>query len=637
MLNMGYDNQALVVGLNDLLVGKVIVERKRNRGEVEKRPRVGVDATGLTSLSWLPYLNVASGIHRVIPEFILDRYPAWVDDGFISDNFGTLYDSLSPFPAHQQLGLRGLILTPRDAPVNRWHFGSVHADEVLDGYDVIDRMSKESGIVTLGQLSNLHSQPYRFEHPWTEGFCLVVGDSFEDRISSWNAGLLFDDVQNQTFKTMRIPAAIKSDEIRTGQIANYLCQRNWIGETNGPKRIVVRSYSLGVEDVREFVERLRNITMSYLDYSAIESLDDCTPPDSKRIYRTYYMGISPSATIETAIRDAATLVKVPKPMQLDYCAGMHPIYSTGSWFVDLTIDRLKDNSRFDNVREKWRLPTHPQLASQFYDGMNVRLSGHGEITVLIDIKTRVIEVKQPEDENIFYGIINDSPHYPYPDMRVTSVNAVAYKYSALSDKGRYLKGMLGIFGTLSKVEHFFNNHFWRSQFVSMATPAQTQHAEVIKYLQRRMKAKKGTLLIDDDTGWQNLAERVIQISNRLRVPRQKTRYDKLFGAWQVELNAAIEVDENLKSSRDEILAGAQDDLKRSLSFLLECGVFFRGHEWSCRHCSHRNWVGVELLKDIMQCEVCRLNHQLPIDVALDFRLNEFFATCLREHDTVAVA
>ncbi|MDD1624202.1 MAG: hypothetical protein LUO94_05500, partial [Methylococcaceae bacterium] len=169
VLALTYDNQALVAGLNDLLVGTAIVERKRNRNEVEKHPRVGVDAISLTALSWLPYLKVASGTHRVTPEFILDRYPAWVDDGFISDNFGTLYGSVNPFPVHQQLGLRGLILTPRDAPANRWHFGLVEADEVQDGYEVIDRMSKGSSIVTLGQLSNLYSQPHRPEHPWTKG------------------------------------------------------------------------------------------------------------------------------------------------------------------------------------------------------------------------------------------------------------------------------------------------------------------------------------------------------------------------------------------------------------------------------------------------------------------------------------
>jgi hypothetical protein len=171
----------------------------------------------------------------------------------------------------------------------------------------------------------------------------------------------------------------------------------------------------------------------------------------------------------------------------------------------------------------------------------------------------------------------------------------------------------------------------------MAVPANNQNAEIVTFLQRRMKAKNGVLIIDDEGGWQNLAERVIQKSSHLRVPREKTRYEKLLSAWELELNAAIDTNTNLVGRREEILSEASGKLKRSLSFLLECGVLFRGHEWSCRHCSHRNWVGVEALREMVLCEVCRHNHQLPVDIALDFRLNEFFATCLREHDTMTVA
>lgn len=637
VLLLTYDNQALVPVLVDLLADTTILERKRDREAMEKHPSVRVDAPGLTALSWLPYLKIVSSFLRAKPDFILDRYPAWADDGFIGDNFGTLNDSVNPFPVHKQLGVRGLILTPKDAPANRWHFGTVEADEVLDGYDVIDRMSKNSSIATLGQLSNLYSQQYRTEHPWTKGFCLVVGDNFEDRISCWNAGLLFDDAQNQTFKTMRVPAAIRSDEIRTGQIANFLRLRNWIGGGNGPTRVVVRSHSLGTADVQEFIEQLRKITMSNVDFSVIESLDDCIPPDMKQIYPAYHFGNPPPPTAETAIRDAMTIVTVPEPMHLGYCAGMHPIFSQGCWFVDLEIDRLYDNSRFANIREKWMLPSRPQLIRQFCGTTSARLLRHGSISVRADIIKRDVEVKQPEDGNIFYAILSDTPHYLYQDMRTSTVNAVAYKHSVLSDKGRYLQGMLGMFGSLSGFEEVLSNHFWRSQFENMAAPAQEQQEEVIRDLKLRMKATDGTLQINDDAGWQKLAERIIQISSRLRVPRQKTRYSKLFEAWKVELNAAIDADGNLKGRRDEILAEAPDDLKRSLSFLLERGVFYRGHEWSCRHCLHRNWVSVDFLKDIMQCEVCREDHQLPIDVALDFRLNEFFATCLREHDTITVA
>lgn len=637
VLALTYDNQSLAPVLAGLLAGTAIVERKRKRDEIEQYPRVGVDATGLTALSWLPFLKIVSGMHRAAPEYILDRYPAWIDDGFIKDNFGTLYGSVNPFPAHQQLGVRGLILTPKDAPENRWNFRAVEAVEALDGYEVIDRMSKESGIVTLGQLSNLDSQPHRPEHPWTNGFCLVVGDSFEDRISCWNAGLLFDDAQNQTFKTLRVPAAIRSDEIRTGQIANFLRQRNWIGGGNGPAKIVVRSYSLSNTDVQEFVERLRKATMSYVDFSVIDSSEECCPPDTKRIYSMNHIGGFPPATNKTAIRDAATIVTVPEPIQLGYCTGMHPIFSQGCWFVDLEIDRLNDNSRFANVREKWKLLSHPQLVRQFCEKADARLTKYGDISVKADINMLVVEVKQPQSENIFHGIFHDRPHFPYPDMRAHTENDIAYKHSIPSDKGRYLQGMLGMFGSLNEFEDVLSNHFWRSQFESMAAPAKEQQTDVISLLQKRMKATDGNLQINDDAGWQNLAERIIQISNKLKSPRKTTNYNWLFSAWEVELSAAIDKDENLNGRRDEILAEAPDDLKRSLSFLLERGVFYRGHEWSCRHCSHRNWVSVSFLKDKIPCEVCREDHQLPVDVALDFRLNEFFSTCLREHDTISVA
>lgn len=637
VIALTFDNDALVPGLVELLADTTILQRKRKRDEPEKHPRVGIPDPGLTALSWLPFMKARSSAIQTAPDFILDCYPAWEDDGFVKDNFGTLYGSLDPFPMHELIAMRGLVLTPKDPPENRWHIRFADAENTADGYEVIERMTQRGGIATLAQLSNLYCQPHRPDHPWKEGFCLVIGDSFTDRVSCWNAGLIFDDAQNQTYKTLRVPAPIRSDEGRTVEIGNFLRRWNWIGQHNSPARVVVRSNSLSAADVQEFVVRLQNAAMSNVGFSVIASIDDCCPPDVKRIYSAYQLGNPGPVTTEAAIRDTTTVVSVPKPVQLSYCAGLNPIFSRGYWFVDLAIDRLHDNSRFDNVREAWRLPIRRQLVRMFHDISTSRILRNREVSVRVDADQLIIEVKQPEDSNVFHGILCERSQYQYTDLRASTVKPVAYKYSAISDKGRYLQGMLGMFGSLNNVEHVLSKHFWRNQFKNMAAPAQDQHAEVITYLQRRMKAKNGVLLINDDAGWKNLAERVIQKSSRLRVPREKTRYEKLLNAWKLELNAAIDADDQLKDRREEILLEAPGELKRALSFLFECGVFYRGHEWSCRHCSHRNWVGVEWLKEIVACEVCRHEHQLPVDIALDFRLNEFFATCLREHDTMTVA
>ncbi len=632
-----YDNGALVEGLMALLADTTLLEQGRERDVQEQHPRVGIDRpSGLTALSWLPFLKTVSGFHHVAPTHILDRYPAWNDDGLIKDNFGTLYGSVNPFPMHQQLGLRGMVLTPENPPENRWHFRSVEGDEVQDAYIVLENLAARSGIATLGQLSNLRAQPHRPEHSWTDGFCLVVGDTYEDRVTCWNAGLLFDDAQSQRYKTLRVPAAAATDEDKTAKIGAFLRTGNWIGGNNGPARVFVRSNSLNAAELEVFVTRLQAASRSSVAFVAIVSMDDCCPPDPARVWGAFSVGNPSPATVETGITQSTTVVSIPQPMQLAYCAGLHPLFSQGSWYIDLSIDRLNDIGRFSNVREPWVLPNRPQLVRYFSETDGARLRRHGGVSVPVNIDTGPVEIKQPDDTIIFQSLTTERAHFQHHDLRGRQVKDVAYRYSEPSDKGSYLQGLLGMFGSLSDIEHTMSTHFWRVQFTDMAAPAQSQHEEVIRDIQLRM-ARSGKLVIEDDAGWHTLAQFIVQKASRLKVPRLKTRYDLLLAAWTTELTAAIESDENLMKRRDEVLGEREDDLKRSLSYLFERGIFYRGHEWSCRQCRHRNWLGVEALKDVMPCEVCGRERQLPVDVALDFRMNEFFATCLREHDTITVA
>jgi hypothetical protein len=638
VLLLTYNNAALAPGLMALLADTKLLERKRDRDAPEQHPRVGFEPTaGLTSLSWLPFLKTVSGFHHTPPSHILDRYPTWIDDGLIKDNFGTLYGSLNPFPMHQQIDVRGMVLTPENPPDHRWHFRSLEGDEVQDAYIVLENLGNRGDIATLGQLSNLRAQPHRPEHSWTEGFCLVVGDTLEDRILCWNAGLLFADAQSQRYKTLRVPAGAVDSAEKGDKIGAFLKGSNWLGGNNGPARVFVRSHSLDAPALEGFVKRLQETSHSIVTFVPIASLDDCCPPDAERVWDVLPDMNVGTATAETAITGPKVSVNVPQPMQLAYCAGLHPIFAQGIWYMDLSIDRLHDISRFSNVREAWALPNRRQLVRYFSEENGTRIRRRGGLSVPVTIDRRVVEIKQPEDSTVFQSLIVEKSYFEHSDLRGLHAKEVPYSYTKPSDKGSYLQGLIGMFGSLSDIEHTMETHFWRVQFGNMATPAQSQHEEVIKDIKRRMNARDGKLVIEDDAGWQNLAQRIVQKASRLKVPRLRTRYVDLLTVWTKELTAAIDKDPNLKQRQEDILSEREDDLKRSLSFFFERGVMYRGHEWSCRECRHRNWLGVEALKDVMPCEVCGREHQLPIDVALDFRMNEFFATCLREHDTITVA
>lgn len=637
-LLLTYDNAALVEPLARLLGDTTIQQRERVRDTSEQRPRVGIELSSLPSISWLPFFKAASGLFRTAPEFILDRFPSWNDDGIIKDNFGTLYGSLNPFPLHDQIDVPALILTPSDAPANRWRFRPVKGEEIQDAYAVIERLTNSGNIATLGQLSNLASQRFHLTHAWNQAFCLVVGDSFADRVSCWNAALLFDDAQNQALKTMRVPAHVATDRDKLSTISRYLNHKNWINQQGGGGRVIVRSHSLPADQLDSIAYQFREAQHIWTEARTIATLDECCPEDITRVHvggRRWPN--DPADGNETRIVDDNTIVTTPNPFHLKYASGLHPVFSQGSWYVDLSIGRRNDNSRFANVREEWRLPQRHHLVRIFCSGRGARLLQHGTISRPVDINQSTIEVRTPSDDGFIRSLLTEAPQYDYADMRQVLQKAPTYCYAEPSDKGAYLRGLLGLFGSLNDAEHTLGNHFWRNQFLKMATPAQDQKTEIITYLQRRLRARDGTLTINDPAGWQNLAQRIIEKSARLRAPKSTTQFEKLLSAWSAELDQAVRLDQNLVPRRDEIMGEARDEIKRSLSYLIDRGIFYRGHEWSCRHCSHRNWMKVDALRNAMACEVCGSEHQLPVDVTLDFRLNDFFATCLREHDTLTVA
>lgn len=631
---MTYDNTTLAKIITPLLPETVLNAHDRTPGVIEDHPGVSIEPRALTSISWLPFLKVVSGWHRPAPAYILDAYPSWNDDGLISDNFGTPQQSHLGFPAHQQFGIPALLLTPPDAPSDRWHMKAEGAIEVDDAYKLLSQMSKLNGVVSMAILSNLALPTSIPTHPWSSGFCLVVGDSLADRISCWNAGLLFDDAHGQSYKTMRVPTAAVPDEFRTSCVAEFLRRRNWIG--NSPPRILVRSHSLGADALSEFLVRLRAITHSIVTFEPINADDDCCPHEPSSGRGSIRFGAMSSESSDTSVREASTTLLAPTPKHLSYCAGQHPMFSQGAWYVDLRIDRLNDVGRFSNVREPWFLPARRQIVRSFCTTQDARITRRGNISVPIDVESLQLDVTQPTDDAFFIALLVDRNTVSTHDLRGPYLSVSTYRYCDVSDKGRYLQGALGLFGDLHSAATTLGNHFWRSQLLAMAAPGQAQQQEVVDDLKRRLRATGGIAAIDSEAAWQHLAERVIQKATRLRVPRNITRFSRLLNAWAAEISIAIDTDAYLRARRDEIQAEAPNDLRRSLSYLLDRKVFYRGHEWVCQRCSHRNWVDIDGLRNIVPCVVCEESHLVPVDLELDLRLNEFLAACLREHDTLTV-
>jgi hypothetical protein len=631
-----YDPNAVALVISPFVADVKMTKCERNTNSAGSKPYAGCDTSALTSLSWLPYLQATANWATPKPEFILDAYPAWIDDGLVTDNFGTLYKSYGKFPADEQIGLTSLVLTPTNPPENRWHFKHRSCEEISDSYDILRKMSVRHGIVNMSQLANMYSGFDGFNHAWVSTFCLVVGDSFEDRISCWNAGLLFGSPQGQTICTLRIPASAITNSTQIEALSVFLRERNWLGSNKGQPEITIRSHSLQSEALIDFSKQLKQSSNAIVNIAPISNLEDCCPTDVKsRHFGQMWMKLS-NVEQETNIQGKDTNIGVTSPSHLQYCKGEAPIFSVGGWYLNLKIDRINDHNLYENVRDEWLLPHQRGMAKLICKAPLARIQKNRRLALQVDSNTQGVELNQPEDADIFWHLSCDNSPFPYDDPRWRDPKPPQYEYIEPSNQGRYLQGLIGMFGGLNQASNIFANHFWRTQFQNMAAPAETQRAEVIEYLKKRLQAENGRLEINDQDGWDNLAKRVIEKAAKLRVPKLTTKYERIQSDGMTEVEAAINNDLNLVSSWREILGDTPADLKSSLHHLLSCGVYHRGHEWVCRKCSHRNWIDISLVRNELLCEVCREPHSLPVDFKFDFRLNEFLATCIREHDTLSV-
>ncbi|HEY4084116.1 MAG TPA: hypothetical protein VGM81_25780 [Burkholderiaceae bacterium] len=633
-----YDNAAWVEPLARLLADTKLHARPRVRDAAEPHPRVAIEPQALSSVSWLPFMKVVSGRFRAAPGFILDKFPSWPDDGLVKDNFGTLANSLYPFPMHDQIGVPPLMMTPPNAPENRWNFRISGGEEMQDGYAMVERLSNAGNVVTLAQLSNMSSQPFRVTHPWNESFCVVIGDSFLDRVSCWNAALLYGDAHTQALKTMRLPAAAAGDNMKLAQIGSYLARRNLIDvRGQGPTQVTVRSHSLTADQLEAVAVQLREATRwAQVGVRLIGASDECCPEDERVVaVRGRFSPFDPQDSTESRMTDQTSVVSVARPFHMGYTVGQHPFFARGDWYIDLTIDRQGDGV-FTNLRDEWVLPNRPGLTRRVCSSPGARLLRHGRIACPVNVERGSIEISCPTDDEVIRSLLTQPVLYDHNDARSALDRAASYRWAAASDKGRYLQGTLGMFQSLDNAARVLGGHFWRSQFLRMASPALDQKQDIINDLKARLRAENGPLVVADDEGWERLAQRVIEKVGRLRKPRERIRFKDLLTDWTAELQQAVDADGNLARERERVMSEAKEELERSLGHLLECGVFYRGHAWSCRHCSHANWAAVDALSGTLDCEVCATTHQLPVDLTLDFRLNEFFSACLREHDTLAV-
>ena len=220
--------------------------------------------------------------------------------------------------------------------------------------------------------------------------------------------------------------------------------------------------------------------------------------------------------------------------------------------------------------------------------------------------------------------------------RVYPPNKVAW--TGPSNEARYLTGVLGMTGGLQRAIQFLLHPFLRETFASLGGTPNIAAEKMVPTVNRLRKRARREAAFDlrVEAEKDALADLIGKAARELKKPMHFVTYEYLKKSWKAYRTAYW--DQHLhEGKRDpDWDKYEEEELEACLIELRQQKMMFKGVQWTCRKCHHRNWVDLVALSSELSCEVCKQPTQAPIDIRWLFRPNEFLIESLRDHSVLSL-
>lgn len=457
-----------------------------------------------------------------------------------------------------------------------------------------------------------------------KGFHLVVGDHPLDAIYAWNRSL------NSDVLLGRDVFWLSTEQSQDNELLKILSQ--WIKETFWSDQRdtgKVISYSMERKALHEIADKMSHLVQFRFEPHKLSHDKFHCPKAHKNIPDRFQS--DPCRLVDKVpISDSRGLVRFQPP---SFFMKGHPQFG---WMVDLEIQY---HTSWSNIIPIWKLPKRLGLAQKFFPNSpnESRIVRESILSTSVTTITQNIHMRIPSDYSIIWTWLeryNNSLRKRNPDLPLSQ----SFRNLRTSDKGRYLQGLLRLFGNLHSAGYAFENPFWREIFLLMAGRPNFQ-----RELDLRAKQAVGVLddILDKYSPLEKGNDRVYQMAEELARRLTLRDYElKTLNKKELISNFAKLRYKALKKNSNHSYWNAykkfDEDKERDLQHLLEDKVLLQGAHLSCPQCSSALWYLVDEIKTDMRCNGCLFNFPIKPYPEWSFRLNDLVTNALRKHGTLAV-
>lgn len=596
---------------------------------------------------------------------VLDSHFKHSEHSFVEENFGIFSASFASNLTNRHADVFApLTLISPEALADRHMAKNPSAIYVHAEHEVLAALAEHRRpLVMLANLSDMYA-PYLsgHSHHVSEGLTVVVGDTPQDRLAFWNGIHRKDRMRPYEVAQLRIPRANFSDVAFIQALRKVVSTRGSYGSGNRNDAIALESSSIDREELDALAETLRR-TDTWLSVLSRPLSDpvDVIPTfarDQSARFTTGSAFEEPEAKASSVFKGQRISVPIALPWHLE--EAMPPAsMRAGSWMVDLSIEREVDHSQFSNVRHIWVLPRRIRLerafkfeieGSRFWDRQqaHARPTRTGELAFAANLEQRSVELTLPEDDltAIRIGIQNDYEWREFnQEVKGAPHSRLRFEWSALSDKGRYLLGVLQLFEDVPTAFSVLMSGFWREEIQRFGAGLVERRADLATRvgttIRKRLGQRDGPLHLEGDAEIERLGEVALRVAAELRAEIPKRTYSEIEAHWREMTEEWLAANPQADStapiaeveSEDERYRDPRRYLDPSIQYLCERNVLFQGHEWQCRTCFNRNWIGITALSKEMVCDVCGTARAAFVSEEWHFRPNAFLIDAYRFHGT----
>ena len=610
---------------------------EENRNQRAFRPKLPLPGLGaLSTCIKASYGDSFAGRQQIQ---LIDKHPSWPSFPFLDTNFGTYWACSERWPISGDLvdWVKTVALTPQRILANPRLFLKPIGDAITSEKDFFEFLTKDHRTVGFSMLSAWDTPRIEINDGYFgDSFNLVVGDSFSDYLMFWNIRSYYPMWLDRNLVVLLVSKKELDQPYIFQSVCSILRWRNRV--TTGSESqttVCIRSMSIPVEELQQIFERIKdeNIWLRRKP-ECLKEIDEIAPKREALAHsdRLVWGAIfQPDDWHEIVHTETEFRPPVVAPSHLREISPLAGEIRQGMWAQDLDIERETNLSRYENVRHTWKLPRRLSITNAFVPDNQTQLHGRfcaprvnsdHMLTLFADFDGKLPKVINPDDTNIFRTFrtaICKKKEIP----RQIAANVV------LSDKGQYLRALLGRVGTLNEAGNIFLHKFWLECFgqIGATSISEKQRFETVKRtLKKRLKDGK----ISSDNEWERLTKLVLQEARKVRLSRRYLSFDDLECKFETFRNSYWKENEYAipKEQWDE---REKLSLQESIQYLVSKRILHQGIEWPCENCTNKNWLSIDNLTQKMACDVCGHLQAAPVSFSWQFQLDGFIHNGLREH------